>query len=155
MNWQKLIELVMALIAAIQNLFPKVDIDRLGGLIQLIRDLANLLPLPGLDDADECRAFLERALTLGRKWAGTNETALQLIAIVEKLVSDDNAWELVWGLFSRILNADPDTVMADQEIDAHAKTVGDELGIDPATIIAIITAAIQLIKFIRDWRNQQ
>ena len=161
MDWLKWVEMAMAIVeaivAALRNVFPKTA-DLLVArvkILELLKDLASLLPMPALTDSAACRAFLGRVLVLGQKWAAASDTTLddQLVQVGETLLSNDAAWNVVWAIFDKLVNADDDQgiLLSDPEVQVKATEAADVVGIDPATIIAIITAIVQLIQL---WKNR-
>ena len=109
-----------------------------------------------LSDPDKIQAFL---LSIIGKINVTDKPVLSMIVeALKAIIQNDEAWELLYDLVISLFNDNTTEVRGDivtARANAIASVVGGEdTKIDPATIIMIITAVVELIKMWRDRKNK-
>jgi len=138
---------LLALIAKLRDLFPAISLE---DIIAIFSALAKLLPLPDLADEAGCRQWCRALVGVLNQIADLTTTTLDdsAVAVIGNVVEDDTLWGLLWDLVSWLTSG---AVADDAVTEAKARALGEKVGIDPFTIIAIIQAVIQFINW---WRNR-
>ncbi len=145
MKWLKMLRLLL-------SLYRKIDMSRLADL-------------PDLKDSADTKAWLTALLEGGEALADLTKTDFddQLVATLQKVVADDEAWKVIHGLILAIIGADEqddeddgsddeDYIVFSPSQDADIKATADRLGISPLLIITLIQAAVAILKFLRERR---
>lgn len=149
-----------AILAMIEQLFPaqkaKGDQRRVEAfpVLSIIRTLLSLLPLPALTDKEGCRTWLGKVLAILQDLSAQTASTLddQTVKFLNGILADQATWDLAWSVFQKILarNDDSDLVMADPEAAEEVDALGRAVGIDPMTILAIISLVVNVLKFFRE-----
>lgn len=116
--------------------------------------LNRLYPLPSLDDSAGCRDWLRDLLRLGDELADKSETPIDddIVQFLQKLVEDDDAWELAIDLLQMAVrhdDGDGDKIGLPADATARADLIGEKVGIAPLVIFEIVTAILALIRQFR------
>lgn len=109
-----------------------------------------------LSDPDKIQVFL--LSVLGKINVTDRPILSMLVEALKAIVENDEAWELLFDLILSLLNEDTTETVRGDIVTARANAIKaavgeDKTNIDPATIIMIITAVIELIKMWRDRKN--
>ena len=111
-----------------------------------------------LGSSDKTRAVVRRILTFAEDMAADTDTPIDdvVVRLATAVVEDDETWDMAWVVIQKYLDGVNAGVVAstdgaDADVVALAEKLGDDTGIDPITIIALI---MQLIEWIREWRNR-
>lgn len=101
-----------------------------------------------MSEAEARQWLLDIASVIGR---GATLTGTQIddaaVAAFKQAIENDFFWMWIWKLLQRILQGEQ--LVGTEDMDGSVVEASEAVGIDPATIIAIITAVIELIKFFR------
>ena len=114
-----------------------------------IRIILRFLPdLPVWNDAEDVREFALGFLGIAAKLAKGTATEVddKIVAALTKFADSQELWALFYGLIIDIVTGEEAA-----EGNPRVARLADEAGIGPATIIAIITAVVEFIKW---WRNR-
>ena len=120
--------------------------------------------LPDFGDSIALRQWLKDKLALLGELADHTETTADdiLVDALEKVVNSDAAWTTLYMLISTLFEKSDEEIevlgnaedaKADAAITAAADAIGEEVGIDPVTIISIIMMAIKAFKIFRERRG--
>lgn len=135
------------LISRLRAVLGVVDLN---DLMAFVRAVADLVDLPDPDDEALVRDWVRDAIGtagLAAVWTPT-EYDDRAVGFLGGVVDSDAAWGLMYPMIRRALAALPQEEMP-------TATAAEELpGIDPATIILIVTTVIELIKMIREMRGK-
>lgn len=83
--------------------------------------------------------------------ATVNEVDNQVVQMLFAAIDSPLLWPVIYRMLSRFLAIDGDAVTMSVAVSADMQTLEEETEMDPATIIAIISAIVQLIRI---WRNR-
>lgn len=122
-------------------------------VLQVAMRLLKLWPLPDWSDSPKVRAWFVEVLAFLDYLADKTETTMddEAIEAASKLIMDDANWAAFYGLLYDLVNGDVD--IAPLPSDPRVCAVADKAAIDPTVLIALITAAIELIKLWRERRQ--
>ena len=127
-------------------------------ILRMVLRLAELLPLPDIKDSIELRTWLLKALGLLDELADQTETTADdaIVDALERIVNNDKAWNGLYSLVNMLLDKTDNEieVLGATDIPTAAKTIGDEVGMDPVTIISLIMMGIKALKMFRKWRGK-
>lgn len=106
-----------------------------------------------LSDPDKIQVFL--LSVLGKINVTDRPVLSMLVEALKAIVENDEAWELLYDLILSLLNEDTTETVRGDIVTARANAIKAAVGedktkIDPATIIMIITAVVELFKMWRD-----
>ncbi len=108
-----------------------------------------------LANGDTARDFLRQQLINLADAAKRTATEIDdvAVALIQRIVNNDVAWEAIWEAVRRLIAADAyeADVRADLQLTAAAKVAADELKIDPITIINLV---VMFITWWREWRDR-
>ncbi len=131
--------------------------DLPSGLFDVIRTIgwdriSALIDLPDFENELEVRKWFQLAADVGEEVAATTDTKVDdfVAEVAQKSLESDIVWAFIYGLISKAANGEEVEIGA---MDAELCAAAESVGIDPITIIAMISAAIQLIKLIREFRR--
>lgn|GEM_PF-5512087 len=104
--------------------------------------------LPDWQDAEAVRQFALRLLGYAADMAKETATEIddKIVAVLEQFANDQALWAAFYGLIIDFFNGDESIVG-----NPRVLKLADDAKIDPAIIIAIITAIIEFIKW---WKNR-
>lgn len=113
--------------------------------------------MSALESSEKTRDIVVSLLDGAARMAAITATTIDdvVVRLAQAAVANDETWDMVWAVIQKYL--DPDigldagSVEADPQIVALANKLGDDTKIDPITIIALI---MQIIEWIREWRNR-
>lgn len=109
-------------------------------------------PLPDLANSDECRMWLRGVLGLADELAELTTTEMddEAVAVLLELINDDETWSMIYAFIANLLQeGGEDVSLAGLEGAVRNKVAELKPGIDPATIVAIIMAIIEIIRMFR------
>ena len=117
-----------------------------------VKRLMDLWPFPKWTDAEEVRHWVLRLLAIADEFADKTTTQIDdfLVDIVRKIAASREAWVAVYGLIVDLVDGNDAALVAEPD-NERIKLVSDKAGIDPVSLIMLIQAVIQLIKW---WRNR-
>ena len=148
----------------IQSLGGIADIIRRifasGDVIAIVLKLTGLLPLPDYKDSIELRLWLKKGLALLDELADQTETEVddKMVDALESVINNDAAYNGLHALIMSLIDKSESEIEVlgatdGSELQARAKAVGKEVGIDPFTIISIVMMAIKALAWIRERRG--
>jgi hypothetical protein len=122
-------------------------------LIQVAVRLMKLWPLPDWTDSPVVRTWFVELLDVLDYLAAKTETTFddEAIEAARKLIADEANWAAFYGLIYDLVFGEVD--VAPLPTDPRVCAVADKAEMDPATLIMLITAAIELIKLWRERRR--
>lgn len=123
-------------------------------LIQWIKKLTPFLPLlqfPNWENSEDVRQWAIKALGVLDDYAAETETKIDdaLVDFGQLVTSDAETWGTLYSLIWDVIAGDTGGIEGDHRITALA----DDTKIDPAIIVLIINAVIELIKWWQDRNN--
>ena len=123
-------------------------------LLALAGKLISLLPFPDWSDAAAVRAWVLSALDVADGIADTTATERDDKALdaARAIVANEAAFMAFYGVVIDLVTDGTADDMESRVASAAALAGGEETKLDPVTIIAIITAIVQLIQA---WRNRK
>jgi hypothetical protein len=143
--------LIRKLLAGMWESLSGLSIDFAKG-VEIIMAIYKLLDLPDVQDEAACRVWCRNAVALGDLVDDLTDTTVddQAVQFLAGVVNDNEKWALAWQVWEMVTSGveEEDLPKSSAVVDA-----GDKLGIDPATIIAIVTAILELIKWFRDRKS--
>lgn len=147
-----------AFLALLAQLFPTFKAEDGDGVavrfpvLKAIEALLALWPLPSLTDKIGCRAWLGKAFAILQDFAAQTANTIddQAVKLLNAGLADNALYDLLWEIFEKMLGQEGGLVMSDAEVFNKASIVGAAVGIDPATIIALIGAIVQIINLFRN-----
>jgi len=122
----------------------------IGTLLSLWRQLpiAELLDVPDLRDKDAARKWLlkvcEAAGILAEKTTLTTDD--KVVAFLARTIADPVLFDPFHALIVRLLGADPDLPCTIEDMPTALAAEADAAGINPLTIIAIVTTVLDLLR---------
>lgn len=136
--------------AKLWELFPDLS---LADLFEIVQAGKKLLPLPDLADEAGCRAWCRSACGVLAQVADLTTTTLDdsAVAVVVNVVEDDTLWGLAWDVIGWVTREEAEGGPTRLK-PMSAAFLGEKVGIDPFTIIAIIQA---VVSFIQWWKNRR
>jgi hypothetical protein len=120
----------------------------LDDIFAVIQAAMKLFKLPDFNVESEVRTWCKGVVALGDVIADLTTTTVddEAVAFLDRVVTDDENWAIAWQVMQFLFAGDEDSAKV------GAMELGDKTGIDPATIIAIITAILELLDW---WRNRK
>lgn len=99
-------------------------------------------------DEQAAREWLLDLADLLERLADLTDTQLddQIVSGFAAAIGNELIWHWVWKLIGGLLEDEPKVMSA---MDDDTALAADQAGVNPATIIAIITAVVELIKLFR------
>ena len=134
--------------------FPDVMAFLLNFPFGLVSDLIALaLNPPDLTDSPATRTWAQAmaeklsAMTVMTRTKIDDFTMEQ----VTKVLDNDSAWSIIHKLLSAVIKNEAANMPS--QSDPEVIEVASTIGIDPLTLVAIISAIVQLVRFLRDRRD--
>ena len=121
--------------------------------LKLLALLRALLNLPDVHNEAELRSFLQKVSEF-LKWVVTQTPTTiddTLANALEKCLSSDEAWGILYDLLMAFLPDDKLMISRNLPADLRINKLSELTGFDPATLIALIQAIIELLKQIFNW----
>ena len=122
---------------------------KLTDLIKWIRLLLPLLSLPDWKNAEDTRQWVLRLLGAADEMADETSTSVddQAVEALMAIAGNVDAWETLHGLLLDLVTDDAGNLENDNRITLLA----DDAKIDPAVILVIIQAVMQIIQW---WKSR-
>jgi len=130
----------------------------LTGIIEFAKKILDLGPPPAIENQVALRAWLLSLVAILEDLADLTEQFEMddfAVATLQKMLNRQISWEIGYRLLVLVENRLTTDKMSGDEANALGEQLAqsliddDKAGIDPATLIGIITTVIQLIKFLR------
>lgn len=123
---------------------------RLITLLKWARRLLPLISFPNWQNAEDTREWALKAADVADEIAAETETEVDDVAVeaVREFLLDATTWNSLHALILGLLTDGAGDV---QESDERVLSLADEVKVDPAVIILIIQAVMELISW---WRNR-
>ncbi len=132
------------------------DLGRFGLLkiLDFWREHGDVLDLPDLSDEEDFRQWCRELISLGDALADMTPTNLddKACETLLKIVENDEAFTAFHAILSALLSKE----MLVGSIDNDAtRDYAEKVGVDPFTIIAIITTVVRFVMWIRERRKNK
>lgn len=126
----------------------------LSDLMELVQDLFDLGAPPELEDKAAFQAWMVEAVDVLTKISAKTTTDVddKVAKFLSSLVANSAAWELAYLLIGLLMKDESEAVVVLATANELCSAVEDEAKLDPATIILIIQAVVEIIKL---WRNRK
>ena len=100
----------------------------------------------------EVRQGVQEILGGGAKLANLSQNTIDdaAIAAAQQAVANDLLWGWMWRMIELLFDDEDGLIVSSENVAEELKAEAAVVGLDPATIIAIITAIVQLIKLFRN-----
>ena len=125
-------------------------------VIQWVRRVLSVFPLPDWTVSETVRLWaVAKLIPVLKEMAADTTTGVddKIVAGLETFAADAKSWNSFYGLIVDLIN-NFGTEAVPGENDPTVLKLADDAKIDPAIIVAIITAVMELIKWWRD-RNKE
>lgn len=142
----RIIELIRAwfsIPSEIIDAVKKIGLDR----------IMSLMDLPEIENELEVRKWVQLAADIGDEAAEFTKTEVDdfVAEVAQAVVKSDVLWAMTYGLISKALSGEAVTASEDTDL----RQAAEDASIDPITIIALVSAIVQLIKLIREFRQKR
>jgi len=104
-------------------------------------------------DEQTARNIIREAAELATAIADATPTAVddQVAAVMTTIVTSDHYWSIAWRVIEKAISYfDRENQHLIVESDGDTSLLAQEAGIDPATIIVVIQAIVEIIKWRRN-----